>query len=118
MKLNSLPVEVILSDSRFLLAYLSIEWSPQPGAYVEVEGQTYIVLERRHRYQLNDGKYYLSKIALYVQKIDTPAESTLSEDGRWVIGDITCRYNAHSELLRCAVNPQGVCDRCIHYQPR
>ncbi|MEC4989360.1 MAG: DUF6464 family protein, partial [Oscillatoria sp. PMC 1068.18] len=29
----------------------------------------------------------------------------------------TCRYNAHSAFLLCAVNPSGVCAECSHYQP-
>ncbi|NJN87738.1 MAG: hypothetical protein HC881_17340 [Leptolyngbyaceae cyanobacterium SL_7_1] len=117
MESNFLPAEVIVNDSRRVLGYLSLDWNPQPGAYLEIEGTTYIVLERRHRYQLSAGKYRLHKIALYVQAVAAPAEATLLDDGRWVIGDITCRYNARSELLRCAVNPKGACDRCIHYQP-
>jgi hypothetical protein len=116
MELNSLPAEVILSHPRSTLGHLYLDWNPQPGAYLEVEGQTYIVLERRHRYLLRSGHYQLHKIALYVQKFDAPADVSLL-DGRWVIGDITCSYNARSELVRCAINPSGPCDRCVHYQP-
>ncbi|HEY9740614.1 MAG TPA: DUF6464 family protein [Coleofasciculaceae cyanobacterium] len=116
MELNSLPAEVILSHPRSTLGHLYLDWNPEPGAYLEVEGQTYMVLERRHRYLLRSGRYQLHKIALYVQKFDAPADVTLL-DGRWVIGDITCSYNARSELLRCAINPSGPCDRCVHYQP-
>ncbi|MEN9208813.1 MAG: DUF6464 family protein [Thermostichus sp. DG02_2_bins_29] len=32
------------------------------------------------------------------------------------IGDPTCRYNAHSPELRCAVNPYGPCEGCPHYE--
>ncbi|MCJ2542625.1 DUF6464 family protein [Thermostichus vulcanus] len=32
------------------------------------------------------------------------------------IGDPTCRYNAHSPELRCAVNPCGPCEGCPHYE--
>lgn len=116
MALNSLPAEVILSHSRSTLGYLHLDWNPQPGAYLEVDGQTYLVLERRHRYQLRSGRYQLHKIALYVQKCDALVEGSFL-DGQWVIGDLTCLYNARSELLRCAVNPHGPCDRCTHYQP-
>ncbi|MEE2695787.1 MAG: DUF6464 family protein, partial [Cyanobacteriota bacterium] len=27
----------------------------------------------------------------------------------------SCRFNARSPLLRCAVLPEGPCDRCSHY---
>jgi Family of unknown function (DUF6464) len=36
----------------------------------------------------------------------------------YVIGDITCRFNAHSSYIRCAVNPLGPCEDCSHYQSR
>jgi hypothetical protein len=115
MESHSLPTEVILSPSHVSLGHLFLDWEPQPGTYVEVKAQTYLVLERRHRYQLWSGRYRLHKIALYVQAIQTPLEQRLL-DGQWVIGDITCTYNARSPLIRCAVNPRGPCDRCIHYQ--
>ena len=35
--------------------------------------------------------------------------------GRWVIGDPSCRFNARSPLLRCAVLPEGPCERCVHH---
>ena len=116
MELSSLSAEIILSNSRSVLGHLSLQGNPQPGGYLEFEGQTYLVLERRHHYHLKSGRYQMDKIALYVQKFDAPADVSLL-DGRWVIGDITCAYNARSELLRCAINPDGVCDRCIHYLP-
>lgn len=115
MALNSLPAEVILSNTRSTLGHLNLDWNPQPGTCLEIDGHSYIVLERRHRYQLRSGRYQLHKVALYVQKIDAPTEGNIV-DGRWVLGDITCLYNAQSELLRCAVNPKGPCDRCPHYR--
>ena len=36
----------------------------------------------------------------------------------YLIGDISCRFNARSGYLRCAVNPQGPCQDCRHYEPR
>ncbi|MUG94766.1 hypothetical protein F7734_21310 [Scytonema sp. UIC 10036] len=34
----------------------------------------------------------------------------------YLIGDISCRYNARSGYIRCAVNPEGPCEGCRHYQ--
>jgi hypothetical protein len=34
----------------------------------------------------------------------------------YFIGDITCQFNARSAHLRCAVNPSGPCETCLHYQ--
>lgn len=51
MELNSLPAEVIVSHPRSTLGHLYLDWNPQPGAYLEVEGQTYMVLERNRMKQ-------------------------------------------------------------------
>jgi hypothetical protein len=115
MEPSSLPTEILLVHPQQSLGSLYLDWAPQPGAYLDVEGQTYAVLERRHRYQLKAGRYRLHKVALYVQSAERPVERSRLE-GRWVIGDATCRYNARSELLRCAVNPLGPCDRCRFFE--
>lgn len=117
MDVHSLPTEVILTDSKTPVGKLVLDWTPQPGNYLDVDGNTYAVLERRHRYQYKSGRYRLEKIALYVQSATRPAERSLIA-GRWVIGDATCFYNAHSELMRCAVLPNGPCADCRSYQPR
>lgn len=36
----------------------------------------------------------------------------------YVIGDLSCRYNAVSSQLRCAVNPQGPCSDCSSYESK
>ena len=33
-----------------------------------------------------------------------------------VIGDLSCTYNARSPYIRCAINPEGLCQDCHHYQ--
>lgn len=116
MEPDSLPTEVILTHPRQSLGNVILDWMPQPGNYLDIKGKTYTVLERRHRYQLKSGRYRLHKIAIYVQSAARPVESSMV-DGRWVIGDATCTYNARSELIRCAVNPLGPCDSCRDYEP-
>ncbi len=115
MESNSLPTEVILTHPRQTIGNIKLDWTPQPGNYLDLEGKTYAILERRHQYQLRSGRYQLQKIALYVQSAPRPTEQSLV-NGHWVLGDANCRFNAHSELLRCAVNPQGPCDRCRFYE--
>lgn len=115
MEPDSLITEVILTHPRQSLANVKLDWTPQPGNYLDLEGKTYAVLERRHRYQLKSGRYRLHKIAIYVQSAQRPAERSLVA-GRWVLGDASCRYNADSEIIRCAVNPEGPCDRCRFYE--
>jgi hypothetical protein len=114
---DSLLTELILSHPRQSLGKIQLDWTPQPGCYVEVEGQTYTVLERRHRYQLRSGRYQLHKVDLYVQSAKRPEERSFIDD-RWVIGDASCLYNARSQLLRCAVHPEGPCRDCRFYEPR
>lgn len=36
----------------------------------------------------------------------------------YLIGDISCRFNARCGYLRCAVNPTGPCEGCRYYEPR
>ncbi len=115
MEPDSLPTEVILTHPRQSLGKLQLDWIPQPGNYVDILGKTYAVLERHHRYQLKAGRYRLYNIAIYVQSAQQPSEKSLV-DGRWVIGDATCNYNAHSEILRCAVSPDGPCKTCDFYE--
>lgn len=115
MEPSSLPTEVILTHPRQILGKVQLDWTPQPGTYLDLEGRTYAVLERHHRYQLRAGRYRLHKIALYVQSAQRPAEKSLVQ-GRWVVGDADCRFNAHSELIRCAVNPEGPCGNCRYFE--
>jgi Family of unknown function (DUF6464) len=115
MEPDSLQTEVILTHPRESLGRLQLDWTPQPGNYLDFEGKTYAVLERRHRYQLKGGRYRLHNIAIYVQSAKRPSEKSLVA-GRWVVGDATCSYNAHSEIMRCAVNPDGPCESCRFYE--
>ncbi len=115
MQHDLLPTEVILTHSCQSLGNVQLDWSPQPGAYLDLQGQTYAVLERHHRYQLTAGRYRLYKIALYVQTAQRPIERMLVE-GRWFLGDVSCEFNARSEIMRCAVNPEGPCEGCRHYK--
>jgi Family of unknown function (DUF6464) len=112
---SSLPTEVILTRSTEVIAKIKLDWMPQPGNYLELDGLTYLVLERRHRYHLQSGHYKLHKVALYVQVATRPEEQSLV-DGQWVVGDATCVYNARSTLIRCAIHPIGPCEGCKDYE--
>jgi hypothetical protein len=90
---------------------------PQPGRWLEHQGRSFLVLQRRHRYRLHNGRYDLASVALQVKAERRPADARLWGEG-WVIGDPHCRFNARSPLLRCAVLPAGPCDRCAHFLPR
>lgn len=111
---QGLPTELVDVRNQRLITHAWLEGTPQPGSFIDVEGRTYTILERRHRYQFRAGRYRLNRILLLVKPSERPAEQSLVGD-RWVIGDIRCRYNARSELLRCAVNPEGPCNGCRHF---
>ena len=115
MEQESLPTEVILAHPRQTIGKIYLDWMPQPGHYLDVKGQTYAVLERHHHYQYKVGGYRLHKISVYVQSAPNSSERSFI-DGRWIIGDASCRYNARSEILRCAVNPEGSCEGCRFYE--
>ena len=87
---------------------------PFPGRWLSHGGVSYLVLQRRHRYRLRQGRYELAVMALQVKPEQQPADARHWQ-GQWVIGDPSCRFNARSPLLRCAVMPEGPCERCAHY---
>ena len=89
---------------------------PHPGRWLDHDGIGYLVLQRRHRYQLVGARYELRSVALQVRQQRQPSDARPWQGG-WVIGDPSCRFNARSPLLRCAVLPEGPCERCLHYTP-
>lgn len=115
MEPDSLITEVILTSEHQSLGNIKLDWTPQPGNYIDLKGKTYAVLERHHRYQLKEGRYCLHKIAIYVQSAKRPDEQSLV-NGHWVIGNANCTYNALSEIIRCAINPEGPCEGCKHFE--
>lgn len=54
---------------------------------------------------------------LYKRMSRDPEEQYVDGVG-YVIGDLSCTYNARSPYMRCAVNPDGLCQDCRHYQNR
>ncbi len=107
-----LPIQFIDADSGDQFEELHLDWPPHPGSSVEIGDQIYTILEKRHSYHLRDGRYCLHAIRAYVR----PAPSLDHLEHPFVIGDPSCLHNAHSPLLRCAVNPRGPCQGCVHYQ--
>ena len=90
---------------------------PHPGRWIDVGERCFLVMQRRHCYQLRQGGYELVAVVLQVKPEERPADARRWRHG-WVIGDPHCLYNACSPLLRCAVLPDGPCERCIHFTPR
>ncbi len=45
-----------------------------------------------------------------------PSDAHYVDGLGYIIGDLSCQFNARSPHLRCAVNPSGPCNGCITYQ--
>ncbi len=52
------------------------------------------------------------------QSNQLPPDHYYLEGVGYLIGDISCRFNARSPYMRCAVNPCGSCEGCPHYETR
>ena len=110
-------VELRQAGSDQLIDRLNLENPPTPGRWFEVDGSSFLVMRRSHRYALRSGRYQLISIALIVKQQCRPSDANQWRGG-WVIGNPNCRFNALSPLLRCAVLPDGPCDRCQHFNSR
>jgi len=111
-------VELRQIGNNLLLTTIDVESLgevPQPGRWLLVENQSFLVLQRSHRYQLRAGLYKLACVSLQVKAEAQPHDARWWNN-QWVIGDPSCHFNARSPLLRCAVFPDGPCDRCTHFK--
>ncbi|WP_287128610.1 DUF6464 family protein [Candidatus Cyanaurora vandensis] len=109
----TLPVHLYRSDTREWVGQVPDEIGATP--YVEWDGHLWAVLERSHAYNLKSGKYHLQRVALFVRPVAVDLRDRHQVGDHWTIGDPTCRYNAHSELLRCVPHPHGPCVGCQSY---
>jgi hypothetical protein len=49
------------------------------------------------------------------KRIPRDPEEQYVEGVGYIIGDASCKYNAHSPYIRCVVNPSGLCQGCRDY---
>jgi hypothetical protein len=54
----------------------------------------------------------------YEYGLDSFSDQDSTELKKIFVGDVSCCYNAYSPYIRCAVNPDGPCQDCIHYQAK
>jgi hypothetical protein len=52
------------------------------------------------------------------KRIARDPEEYYIEGVGYIIGDVSCRYNACSPYIRCAVNPSGLCEGCREYRSK
>jgi Family of unknown function (DUF6464) len=49
------------------------------------------------------------------KRISRDPEEQYIEGVGYIIGDVSCKFNARSPYMRCAVNPSGLCEGCRDY---
>ncbi|AFY95862.1 DUF6464 family protein [Chamaesiphon minutus] len=54
----------------------------------------------------------------FYKRVNRDPEEQYIEGVGYVIGDLSCSYNARSPYIRCAVNPDGLCQDCRHYHKK
>jgi hypothetical protein len=76
----------------------------------------------RTRNRIRQAAINLSRRQLQQSMIPVPDEQISDryylEGVGYLVGDISCQYNARSGYIRCAVNPSGPCQGCRHYEPK
>ena len=79
----------------------------------------------KERWQMRLRRAQLSN-SYYRERLDSDLYSesrSLYNDRRrpvtkYFIGDTNCINNAQSPYIRCAINPEGPCDECVHFEKR
>ncbi|MBD2664615.1 DUF6464 family protein [Richelia sinica] len=76
----------------------------------------------RTRNRIRQAAINLSRRQLQQSMIPVPDEHISDryylEGVGYLVGDISCQYNARSGYIRCAVNPTGPCQGCRYYEPK
>jgi Family of unknown function (DUF6464) len=67
-----------------------------------------------HYRQINSAVNDTTPITLSLKALP-PADMTCIDGFGYVIGKVSCKYNARSPYIRCAINPSGPCQDCRHY---
>lgn len=77
-------------------------------------------IEARTRAKLRQAMHTAAIIRTQRHRTNSPLipDRYYLEGVGYLIGDISCRFNARCGYLRCAVNPQGPCEGCRHYEAK
>lgn len=75
-----------------------------------------VVLRRDDRTQARLNYTFDTVVSQRSPRLRLPPDATYIDQFGYVIGDISCRFNARSPHVRCAVNPSGPCQDCRHYE--
>lgn len=86
-------------------ALISLAMMRKAEAQAQERLRSAIAASANHRFQRSFPQM-LSQDYQYVEGIG------------YLMGDSTCRFNARSAYLRCAVNPSGPCHECPYYESK
>ncbi|MBD0345570.1 MAG: hypothetical protein ICV63_12260 [Coleofasciculus sp. Co-bin14] len=78
----------------------------------------WVMQKSKERAQARMRQAMQAPIVTMLPRNQHPPDRYYLEGVGYLIGDITCQFNARSPYIRCAVNPEGPCAECRHYQPR
>lgn len=70
----------------------------------------------RRRLQIRRSATRFTPDRIRENTISFPSDRYYLEGVGYLVGDISCQYNARSGYLRCAVNPEGPCETCRFYE--
>ncbi|NET03025.1 MAG: hypothetical protein F6K61_21260 [Sphaerospermopsis sp. SIO1G1] len=79
------------------------------------------ILRKKQRYIRNRNRRIVENytpIREYIRPIESESDYYYLEGVGYLIGDISCKFNARSGYMRCAVNPSGPCGNCRHYESK
>ncbi len=74
--------------------------------------------QKRMQAELRRAMTMPTRVRARRSPISLPPDSYYLEGVGYLIGDISCRFNARSRYIRCAVNPEGPCQGCRHYEEK
>ena len=72
----------------------------------------------RTRLRMRQAAMNMSGMRVRQNPSQVEGERYYLEGVGYLVGDISCKFNARSGYIRCAVNPNGPCQGCRHYEPR
>ncbi|MEM7595013.1 MAG: DUF6464 family protein [Cyanobacteria bacterium P01_A01_bin.83] len=106
IKLALILVLSILPSLVYLLIFQKVKkrWQTRLRRAQIVPGYHHNYRDRNHR-----RAYEHNRNSSSVRERRRPAT-------KYFIGDTSCVNNAHSPYIRCAINPEGPCDECVHYE--
>ncbi|MCA1995218.1 MAG: DUF6464 family protein [Coleofasciculus sp. S288] len=78
----------------------------------------WVMQRAKERAQTRLREAMQAPVVRVLQRNQLPPDQYYVEGVGYLIGDITCRFNARSAYLRCAVNPSGPCEGCLYHEPK